>query len=161
MKIVSSIQRTTLLFKDHFPPRWVPIGFLNSSFWVLIMLFSTVDPEYLDHLERLHFQNPHANNSGFMHSPQMTFIAGGVSILSLVSSIFMTTRSVKELKKVGNSFHLVNWRSNTLVFSNLSKTDNGWPSKVPMGLRTWDVVIQGNGKKYLVNTRKSNGDFTF
>ena len=155
MKIISSNSKTVPLFHDTSPPRWIPIGFLHSSFWLLIMMFTATDPKHLDHLERLYFNNQNVDNSGFMHSPQMTLIAGGVSVLSLVSSLFMTTRSVKELKKVGDSFHLINWRSKTVVFSKLLKTDLGWPASVPIALRSWDVVIQGGGKKYLVNSRGS------
>lgn len=123
------------------------------------MLFSTADPEHLDRLEELYFKNHNANNAGFMHSREMTLIAGGVSVLSLFSSLFLTARSVKELKKVGNAFHLVNWRSKELRFDRLSRTNKGWPSWVPKGVRSWDTVIEGNGKKYLLNTRDK--DFNF
>jgi hypothetical protein len=153
MKIISTIKPTIFIFKDPSPPRWIPVGYLTSGFWLLIALFSTADPKHLDHLEQVYFNNPHANNSGFLHSREMTLIASGVSLISCASSLFMTARSVKELKKVGDSFKLINWRSKEMSFTSLSRSNRGWPSRIPMGLRSWDSVIEGNGKKYFLNTR--------
>jgi hypothetical protein len=125
----------------------------------MIALFSTADPKALDHLEEVYFNNYNADNSGFVHSREMTMIAGGVSLLSLFSSVFLTSRSVKELRKVGDSFRLINWRSKEMQFPILSQTKKGWPAGIPRGLRSWDTVIEGNGKKYLLNTRGK--DLTF
>jgi hypothetical protein len=127
------------------------------------MLFTTTDPKHLDQIEKRYFNNPKADNDGFIHTRQMTVLAGCISLMSLVSSIFMTSRSVKEFKKVGDALQLINWRSKPLIIRNFYQTDKGWHSRVPVGLRTWDAVVVANGKKYLVNTRGKSDflkDFT-
>ena len=119
------------------------------------MMFSTADPKRLDELERDYFHNYNADNTGFMHSSGMTILAGGISVLSVFSSIFLATRSVKEISRVGHNLQLINWQSKSLRLNHLSQISSkrSWPSLIPKALRSWDAVIQGNGKMYLVNTQ--------